>query len=148
MRAGHGLETPALTHLCLGMTFISGSLSSLERGGHEAWGLMEIGRLWRLLMQRVQESKGCCLFLPCAPPPPPRSTLWHPVSVLLECRRPCWGPPERPQRLAAGRAFSRHISEFTFQRRKHMLLGPVTLLTDVLAAQAVSVQSGIAFSSS
>lgn len=90
------------------------------------------------------------LFLParCLPAPAPLHPVAPRLPVLLECHRPCWGPPKRPQRLAAGKAFSWHVSEFTSQRRKHMLLRPVTLLTDVPAAQAVTVQSGIAFSSS
>lgn len=81
---------------------------------------------------RAHENKGCSFLLGSCPTPTlpcgtqAACTAWMPQT--------CRGPPKRPQRLAAGGTVSQRVSEFTSQRRKHMLLGPTVLLTDVSAA--------------
>lgn len=87
------------------------------------------------------------LFLPA--PCLPASTPLYPVAprlpVLLGMPQPSLGLSKGTSEACSGKAFRWCVSEFTSQRRK--LLRPVTLLTDVPAAQAVTVESGVAFSS-
>lgn len=76
---------------------------------------------------RDSENKECC-FLPASYPAPLLRPMLPRLPELLGCqtlRAGSGGPPKRPLQLAACGPFSQHVSEFTSQRRKHMLLGPI-----------------------